>query len=124
MPDESITAESLLKPYLDALMSLPVNSTKKPIQPLFSTFYLEIVPPSTTSTSQTLGTASETYLIPAPLSVVPLPDVPDEATLIAEQTFTEASKILRRLSKTKEDNDAEILFWPPLPVDEEEDNEW
>ncbi|KAF4619215.1 hypothetical protein D9613_005473 [Agrocybe pediades] len=121
MPDDSISAETLLKPYLDALMSLPVDPLKSPIQPLFTTFYLETIPASPTPTTPSSGT----YIVPAPLSAVPLPDVPDEATLIAEQTFTEASKILRHFKKTNDSSEEEIPFWPPLPVDdEEEDNEW
>jgi hypothetical protein len=63
----------------------------------------------------------QTYLIPSPLAFAPLPDLADLATNIAERTFMEAVRILRTFRTLDEED---IVFWPPLPTDDEDDAEW
>lgn len=93
-------------------------------------FYLQTPEkPLTSMTEPTLPeglpTSFTTYLVPAPLPIASLPDLPDQATLIAEATFRDASKILRKLNSVDEDDEDDMLFWPPLPRDDEEDDtEW
>ncbi|KAF8165133.1 GDP dissociation inhibitor-domain-containing protein [Crassisporium funariophilum] len=119
--------ESLLTPYLDALLSLSLDPAESPIQPLFTSFYLDIptdAPPSASAPAEA-SMASPTYLVPAPLQITPFPDLPDDAARIAESTFMEAVKILQsqgHLGNLRIDEDgmnSDVVFWPPLPVDEE-----
>lgn len=118
VPDHSTSPTSLLRPYLNALLSLSANPSKAPISPLFTTYYLEKLPSrSPVETSQT----DQTYIIPSPLPFAPLPDLADLATNVAERTFVEAARILRPNGELGEQD---IKFWPPLPVDEDEDPEW
>jgi hypothetical protein len=115
---------------LNALLLFSADPSK-PIQPLFDVFYLETPEKPLTSMvestlSEGLSTSSATYLVPAPLPIASLPDLPDQATLIAEATFRDASNTLRKLNSVDEDDEDDIVFWPPLPRDEEEDEdtEW
>ena len=121
--------EMLLTPYLEALLGLSLD--RSPIKPLFKAFYLEIPTaaiPSETSSSESVKPS--TYLVPAPLQIRPLPDLPDDATNIAKSTFTEAVKTLRALGIRNSESDNEqgidepIVFWPPLPTEDEDDSEW
>jgi Rab proteins geranylgeranyltransferase component A len=130
-PDDISSPEMLLTPYLEALLTLSLDTTESPIKPLFSAFYLE-VSASTTSSEPSSSKSVEplTYLVPPPLQIRPLPDLPDDATNIAEYTFTEAVKTLRTLgirsseSGDEQGTDEPIVFWPPLPIDEDEDSDW
>lgn len=128
-PDCAPSPETLLTPYLEALLELSLD-TEPPIKPLFTAFYLEI--PTSTIPSECSSSESvdpPTYLIPAPLQIRPLPDLPDDAAKIAENTFIEAVKTLRALGVHSSESDDKqgihepILFWPPLPTDEDDD-EW
>jgi hypothetical protein len=131
-PDHTPSPELLLTPYLKALLALSPNTTESPIQPLFTSFYLEISA-STISSEHSSSELVEplTYLVPLPLQIRPLPDLPDDTTNIAENTFTEAVKVLRTLGiRNSESVDEKgilepIVFWPPLPTnDDDEDSEW
>ncbi|KJA30088.1 hypothetical protein HYPSUDRAFT_175261 [Hypholoma sublateritium FD-334 SS-4] len=125
IPEEPITAESLLRPYVDALLRLAVNPSRVPLAPLFSLFYLE-VPDERVLPSEGDPQAS-TYLVPAALPIASLPDFPDQATTVAEATFRAAVQILQKLSPPRENEGEEesTPFWPPLPTDEDdEDSEW
>ena len=131
-PDGISSPEMLLTPYLEALLALSLDPTDSPIKPLFTAFYLE-VPPSTTASEPSSSSESAeplTYLVPPPLQIRPLPDLPDDATNNAESTFTEAVKTLRTLGiRGSESGDEQgihepIVFWPPLPVDDDEDSDW
>jgi len=63
----------------------------------------------------------QTYLIPPPIPFASLPDLADFATNIAERTFMESIRVLRTFGKLDEED---IVFWPPLPMDEDDDPEW
>jgi len=123
IPDASTSPEVLLKPYLDSLLSLSIDPSKAPIAPLFTAFYIENVPPPLApSTTVPEGPErKETYLIPPPLPLAALPELADVAANTAERAFMEAMKILHLIKKS--DEEGEIVFWPPLPRDEE-DVEW
>lgn len=121
----------LLTPYLEALLALSLDTAETPIKPLFTAFYLEIPTlsiPSEPSSPEAVEPL--TYLIPAPLQIKPLPDLPDDATNIAENTYREAVKTLRILgignpeSDDKQGTHEPIIFWPPLPTDDDDDSEW
>ena len=123
--------EMLLTPYLEALLALSLDTTESPIKPLFTAFYLE-VPTSTISSEPSSSESSEpsTYLVPSPLQIRPLPDLPDDAANIAEYTFTEAVRTLRTLGIRHSESGVEegihepIAFWPPLLIDDDEDSDW
>ena len=122
--DDTTSPEALLKPYLDSLLSLSIDPSKAPIAPLFTTFYVENIPlplaPSTTVPEGPEGKMA--YLIPPPLPLTALPELADVAANTAEQAFMEAIKILQSIKKS--DEEGEIVFWPPLPKDGEEEVEW
>jgi Rab proteins geranylgeranyltransferase component A len=132
-PDDISSPEILLTPYLEALLALSLDPTESPIKPLFTAFYLE-VPASTTApepSSTSESAEPSTYLVPPPLQIRPLPDLPDDATNNAEYTFIEAVKTLQILGvvRNSESGDEQgthepIVFWPPLPIDDDEDSDW
>ena len=64
--------------------------------------------------------------MPPGLTAASLPDIPDQATYIAEATFQEAVKALRAMAPPNDDTGEEepIVFWPSLPVEDEDDDEW
>ena len=121
----------LLTPYLEALLALSLDTTESPIEPLFTAFYLEVSASTTFfAPSSSVSVEPSTYLVPPPIHIRPLPDLPDDATNIAEYTFTEAVKTLRALDiRSSESGDEQgphepIVFWPPLPIDDDEDSDW
>jgi hypothetical protein len=63
----------------------------------------------------------QSYIVPPPLPFAPLPDLADLAVNIAERTFMEAVKALQTVRKL---DDEDVVFWPPLQRDEDEDAEW
>jgi len=123
-PDESLSPESMLRPYLDALLNLAVDPSIAPIKPLFTTFYFE----NQVTLLKNPGTEHpSSYLVPSAIPFVPLPDTPDYAALIAESTFKDAIKALRATGPTKGDEQGgDVRFWPPLERDDDDDNdvEW
>ncbi|RDB15492.1 Rab proteins geranylgeranyltransferase component A [Hypsizygus marmoreus] len=116
----SISAESLLKPYLDAVLTLaappndPATSTSLPTppvetpsphpesastKPLFTSFYIEHpTPDSPLHTVDPESTQNKkTYIIPTPLlPASSLPDTPDDAAINAEAAFWEVIKVLQQ----------------------------
>ena len=130
-PNNISSPEILLTPYLEALLALSLDTTESPIKPLFTAFYLE-VPASATSSEPSTSESIEpsTYLVLPPLQISPLPDLSDNATNVAEHTFTETVKTLRTLGiRNSESGDEQeinepIVFWPPLPIDDDEDSDW
>ena len=131
-PEDISSPELLLTPYLEALLALSLDTTESPIKPLFTAFYLEVPPSTTASESSSSSESAEpsTYLVPPPLQIRPFPDLPDDATNNAESTFTEAVKTLQALGIRKSESGDEqgihepIVFWPPLPIDDDEDSDW
>jgi hypothetical protein len=120
--DESLSPESLLRPYLDALLNLSVDPSKVPIKPLFTTFYFEI--PMTPLKNPGIEHPSS-YLVPSAVPFAPLPDMPDNAAIIAESTFKEAVTTLRATGPAKGDEQGgdDVPFWPPLEKDDDDDND-
>jgi len=123
-PEESLSPESLLRPYLDALLNLAVDPSKAPIKPLFTTFYFEnSVLPLNNSGTEHLSN----YLVPSAIPFASLPDTPDYAAVIAESTFKEAVRVLRETGPAEGDvQEGNIPFWPPLQRDDDDDDdmEW
>lgn len=127
-PEASISPETLLKPYLDATLSLssspsttadPSSSTPILVVPLFTSFYLQspssslassdstsTSPPSPSKYSQAISPQSSVLLTPAQ-TILPLPDWGDAAAVNAEAVFWKAVKVLqangkgRKVSKTR-----------------------
>ncbi|KAF9535076.1 GDP dissociation inhibitor-domain-containing protein [Crepidotus variabilis] len=115
--------EDVLKPYLDVVLSLSVNSSIPSIQPLFTAHYFE-KPPSFLSPERS-SSSQATCLIPPPLQFAPLPDFADVATEHAERTYGKAVEYLRIIRTLEGDEEEEVAFWPPLPIDpNDEDDEW
>lgn len=119
----------LLMPYLEALLALSLDTIDSPIKPLFTAFYLEF--PASAISSEPSSAESSTYLVLAPLKISPLPDLPDDATNIAENAFAKAVKTLRTLGiRNSESADEQgilepMICWPPLPADDDdEDSAW
>jgi len=122
VPDHSISPSTLLRPYLDAVLSLCADPSNVAISPLFTVFYfenLDIPSPFRPETSR----SGQTYLVPSPLTFAPISDLADLGATIAERTFMEAIKALRSLGKL-DDPEEEVVFWPPLPTDEQDDPDW
>ena len=124
-PEKSSSPESLLRPYLEALLNLAVDPSTAPIKPLFTTFYFEhpALPLNNPGTEH-----SSNYLVPSAIPfATSFPDMPDYAAVIAESTFKEAIKVLQetRLAKGNE-QEGDIPFWPPLENDDDDDDdmEW
>jgi len=123
-PDGSLSPESMLRPYLDALLNLAVDPSKAPIKPLFTTFYFE----NQATPLKNPGTEHpSSYLVPNAVPFAPLPDMPDYAALIAESAFKDAIKALRATGPIRGDEQGgDVPFWPPLERDDDDDNdvEW
>lgn len=120
-PEKPSSPESLLRPYLDALLNLAVDPSKAPIKPLFTTFYFEnpVLPLNNSGKEH-----SSNYLIPSAIPFASLPDTPDYAAVIAESTFKEAIRVLRETEGDVQEGD--VPFWPPLQRDDDDDDdmEW
>lgn len=84
-----MSPESILKPYLDAVLALTTDPADAPARPLFTMFYLE-----TSSGTRSERRTEGSYLVPPCLNYVSLPDLPDTATVHAEAAFREALKVL------------------------------
>ncbi|KAI0352785.1 FAD/NAD-P-binding domain-containing protein [Trametes cingulata] len=134
----SRSSEELLRPYLDATLTLTVSPSGSPeIQPaalLFSVFYTHHpVPAPPASDSGVIVTPSHTLLLPV---------IADEATEQAEAMFWKAVERLGRKrppsdetasrkdtegedSSEKEPEESEFIdsFWPPLDAAEVETSE-
>ncbi|KZT20626.1 FAD/NAD-P-binding domain-containing protein [Neolentinus lepideus HHB14362 ss-1] len=118
-PDKS--AEMLLKPYLHAtLASVTESRSESEPHSLFSLFYLS-TPPSIPSPQ---SFASSRVVVTCPPSNL-LPESMDTATKNAETVFWEAVKALRpALSEGGQEDDTVESFWPPLEVQDEDEEGW
>lgn len=83
-----------------------------------------ITPDTESTQSSSAAPTANTYLVPPSLPVASLPDFPDQATYVAEATFQEAVKALRSLVPTNDGDEESVPFWPSLPVEEDDDDEW
>jgi Rab proteins geranylgeranyltransferase component A len=130
----SQSAEALLKPYLDATLSL-VSPASDTVQPLFTLFYLQL---SGSTSSETRGDSIPVALpIRYTTSYQPhLPEIGDSAATIGESNFWEVVKALESLGRHPghitddeqgEGGDGAVRkvesFWPPLEYIEESE-EW
>jgi Rab proteins geranylgeranyltransferase component A len=119
--DVSGTAESILSPYVNALLSLPSNGHESPIEPLAAAFFIEhvgIAPPS----QETTDTEPRRHLVVPPLNYSTFPDLPDAATRNAEAVFRRAVKMLHTVAG-KDDLEEELDFWPPIETKDDSDEE-
>lgn len=125
----SASPESLLKPYLDAMLALTIaSSPSTPTEPLFTTYYIQnlssLQPPSTEPPSESLptrpaGRPSTVLITPTPSTL--LPESADSATTNAEAVFWEAVKTLKSLSPSADTREEDIeTFWPPVEADPDE----
>ncbi|KAI0056682.1 FAD/NAD-P-binding domain-containing protein [Artomyces pyxidatus] len=130
--------ETILNPYLDAILSLTVSPSPEasiPPTPLFTLFYAEH--PSERTQSTSTENKSSTVLVSPPISTA-LSETSDAASDAAEVLFFKAIEILkarRREAWTVREGSVEagsggdvfeeLKFWPPLDGDpEEEAGEW
>lgn len=104
--------ESILKPYLHAILALTTEPADAPAQPLFTMFYLETS--SSTRSERGARRTEASYLVPPCLNYVSLAELSDTATVHAEATFREALKVLGTSNDEEE-------FWPPVEDDQSDD---
>lgn len=131
------TAEELLKPFLDATLTLchPENTEEHsdaPVKPLFTLFYKQHPYPKQSPSEAAPDSAP---LVSEPLDSVHLPEVADSMVTSAEATFWRAIELLKAAGckperKTEgaeaESPDASGIdnLWPPLDfIQDEEDDE-
>lgn len=134
----SKSAEELLKPYLDAVLSLTrTENETESLKPLYTLFYIEN-PPTTSSTPVSLAedpspsSSSERIIHTPSLSAAHhITEVADLAATLAEEVFWKALGVMKGLAKTPRHEDAGeggegVLegMWPPLSVDAVEDDVW
>ncbi len=119
----SHSPEELLRPYLDATLSLTRTSEHpESALPLVTLFY-EQSPregPENNSTEASL-------MLSTPPHSRYLPEVADSAARNAEGTFWRALEVLKsagRLPGDKNSEEAVENFWPPLEYVNGEDDEW
>ena len=122
------TPERLLRPYLDATLTitLPAAPDHTP-QPLFTLYYVQH--PATVPASSNSESAP---ILPDPFIPLHVPEMADSTIGVAEATFWKAVEQLKaagRRPQLKEgpsgDGTSDTIdsFWPPLDIVEEED-EW
>ena len=121
MEKPTSSAESLLRPYLDALFSL----SEPKILPLFTAFYFQH-PPPTPSPPPASASPPPTSLIVTPALMHLFSESGDSAAAHAETVFRRALPILRaarrgrHASSDETDCDEDIdTFWRPLAQDDE-----
>lgn len=112
VPSSSVPPESILKPYLHAILALTTEPADAPAQPLFTMFYLETS--SSTRSERGARRTEASYLVPPCLNYVSLAELSDTATVHAEATFREALKVLGTSNDEEE-------FWPPVEDDQSDD---
>ncbi|EMD31811.1 hypothetical protein CERSUDRAFT_119383 [Gelatoporia subvermispora B] len=128
--EKTSSAEELLKPYLNATMSLIAPSISEegsalPIQPIFTLFFIQnplSAPPA--------SDAASTILVPPPVTSL-VSELADAATENAEQVFWKAAQTITSAraerkpqggeGKGETPKDIEVdSFWPPLDVIDDE----
>ncbi|EEB93424.1 hypothetical protein MPER_07919 [Moniliophthora perniciosa FA553] len=124
---ENVPPKDLLQPYLDTTLSLTSAPTET-VSPLFTSFYNQRSPaPSDASTPLDASHQSfkftdlPNYILVPQLPTLPLTEPPDIAAVHAETVFWDTLRILRPQSNSSEENVPS--FWPPLPDDDEDDED-
>ncbi|KAF5333064.1 hypothetical protein D9611_002343 [Ephemerocybe angulata] len=115
------TPESILRPYLEAVLQPIGQSEDTEIKPLSTSFFFENQCPVEKSPAEIEG--NPRYFLTPPLLYSAFPDLPDVATRNAEATFQVAVKSLRAIKEEPPQDDEELDFWPPVPVEENSDDE-
>ncbi|KAH9950124.1 FAD/NAD-P-binding domain-containing protein [Amylocystis lapponica] len=130
----SQTAERLLRPYLDAALSLTTgpSSDSAPADPLFTLFYIQH-PPTTPPALLSPTSNPATVLVVPPCSPL-FPEVADSTATVAEGVFWRAIETLKALGTRPraqgEDGGDSVevdvdAFWPPLDaVADDMGDEW
>ena len=126
------SAEALLRPYLDATLTLDVTDPASPAppEPLFTVFYIEHPDTHVDATA----TPSPSVLKAGPNSTL-ISERADSGTANAEALFWKAVEALktagrRPMRKQEEDQDlgeveAEVdSFWPPLDIVDDPSEDW
>ena len=127
-------AEQLLRPYLDATLSLASYGSGSPaeFEPLFTLFYTEH-PPISTPPSDALDAVPSIF--PTSSYAEYLPEIADSAATNAEAAFWRVVKALKALGRQPgrseeegadgdESGEADVeSMWPPLEYVEDND-EW
>lgn len=119
------STEAILKPYLDAALSLasssePSDAQASHVQPLFTLYYTEHL--------LTHHAGSSTVIVSPPRAAL-LPTIADSATTEAESMFWKAAEALKRAGvqrKATEEEGQEVdAFWAPLSaVEDDTGEEW
>lgn len=126
------SAEELLRPYLDAALTLAVpnpDDSAAPLVPLFTLFYTQTPAPSMPSSDSSRSVLGVTDSLPI------LPEVADSATSQAEVLFWKTVELLKgagcRPRSRKEDDGEEAneeveidSFWPPLDMVDDPSEDW
>ncbi len=123
---QSDSAEILLKPYLDALLTLvALDDEAQQHAPPFSLFYFEHPDPNLSAN------ASLEPPIYVPSSWTYLSEIADSAASTAEGVFWKAIGVLKEagvkphVAKDSGEDSGEVeSFWPPLGDMEESVDEW
>ncbi|KAM6495747.1 FAD/NAD-P-binding domain containing protein [Amanita muscaria] len=114
---EEISPEALLKPYLEATISLAADNSNSGREPLLTTFYLEHI------YRTSIPDADQSCLMTPPVNSERLPEAPDMAATNAEEVFWKAIRLLRTNSDDQEGKGMVEDFWPPTSQEDEVDEE-
>ncbi len=119
--------KEVLKPYLDATLSLSLASEDRR-EPLLATYYFEHPhsrdpppppPPPTTATATTTPSQVKCLVTP-PLRNDRLPEAPDLAAVHAERVFREAVQVVKPQEPVEN-----WTFWPSgAEMDDDDADEW
>ena len=130
----SQSAEELLKPYLDAILSLtsPTSNNHSQIsKPLFTLFYLEQPPTTSTLTASALSAEPDgrVFYVPSSIPSHHMSEIADSATTVAEELYWKSVQRLESLGKKAKGEEGESegaeetkRMWPPLVVDAGDDD--
>ncbi|KAH8115765.1 FAD/NAD-binding domain-containing protein [Phellopilus nigrolimitatus] len=106
-------AERLLRPYLDATLSLARTTDASTPKELFSAFYVKS---SRTFSAPFLDSFKQRDILVCPSLPSHFAESGDAAAVYAEALFRETAKHLGRLDFESMD------FWPPLPMDPDDED--
>ncbi|KAI0084188.1 GDP dissociation inhibitor-domain-containing protein [Irpex rosettiformis] len=129
--DTTETAEQLLRPYLNATLSLGSRSPEMSaaLEPLFTLFYTQLTPRNYSTPGDAEPLSS---IIHSGSYAAYLPEIADSASINAEKMFWRAVKALKALGKYpqrsqegEEEKAGEVeveSMWPPLEYVEDNDD--
>lgn len=133
---EENAAEKILRPYLDATLTLTDSTEDTPTKPIFAVFYLQrygaSMPPSHSASSLGDEPSSSTILV-TPSLPPDLVHLSDAASTNAEASFWEVANMLKCRNPAGDrdeggdGNNGSVpdSFWPPiLDSEDDEDEQW